>query len=128
MKLLLDTHLLIWVAQDSEALPSAARALIGDLEHELFFSVASVWEVAIKHAMNRSDFRVDPHLFRRALLDNHYGELPITSEQAIAAGGLPALHRDPFDRLLIGQSMVVGALLLTSDRLVAQYDGPIRRV
>lgn len=128
MKLLLDTHLLLWAAGQPEQLPAAARALIEDARNELLFSPASLWEVSIKRGLGRDDFRVDPRLLRRGLLDNGYGELAITSEHAVAIDGLPPLHKDPFDRILVAQSMVEGITLLTADPLVGQYPGPVRKV
>ena len=128
MKLLLDTHLLLSAAGQPEQLSAAARRLIEDPQNELMFSSASLWEVAIKRGLGRSDFRVDPRLFRRGLLDNGYHELPVTSEHAVAIDGLPPLHKDPFDRMLVAQAMVEGIALLTADPLVAQYPGPVRRV
>ena len=126
MKLLLDTHLLLWAAGIPDRLPAAARSLLDDLQNEPIFSSASLWEVAIKHGLGRADFRVDARLLRRGLLDNGYGELPITSEHAVALDSLPSIHKDPFDRILIAQSMVEGITLLTADPLVARYPAPIR--
>lgn len=128
MKLLLDTHLLLWAAGEPEQLPVAARTLLNDPQNELLFSAASLWEVAIKRGLGRANFRVDPRLLRRGLLDNGYSELPITSEHAVAIDGLPPIHKDPFDRILVAQSIVEGITLLTADPLVAQYAGPIRKV
>ena len=128
MKLLLDTHLLLWAAGNPDLLPAAARSLLDDPENEPIFSSASLWEVAIKHRLGRADFRVDVRLLRRGLLDNGYGELPITSEHAVALDNLPSIHNDPFDRILIAQSMVEGITLVTADPLVAQYPAPIRMV
>ena len=126
MKLLLDTHLLLWAASGSENLPEEARALIVEPGTEPVASAASLWEVAIKAALGRADFRVDPHLLRRGLLDNGYEELPIAGAHAVEAGLLPPLHGDPFDRMLIAQARVEGILLLTADRRLARYPGPIR--
>lgn len=128
MKLLLDTHLLLWAAGMPERLSAPARAIIEARDSELFFSVASLWEIAIKRGLGRTDFQVDPRLLRRGLLDNGYSELPIASEHAVAIDSLPPLHRDPFDRLLVAQATVEGIALLTSDSLVAQYPGPLRLV
>ena len=128
MKLLLDTHLLLWAAGNPGRLPVAARSVIEDPQNELIFSSASLWEIAIKHGLGRGDFRVDARLLRRGLLDNGYGELPITSEHAVALDSLPSIHMDPFDRILIAQSMVEGITLLTADPLVAQYPAPVRKV
>jgi PIN domain nuclease of toxin-antitoxin system len=128
MKFLLDTHLLLWAAGQPERLSSAARAVLDDPQSELFFSSASLWEVSIKRGLGRDDFRVDPRLLRRGLLDNGYSELPITSEHAVSIDGLSPIHKDPFDRILVAQSIVEGITLLTADPLVAQYSGPIRKV
>ena len=126
MKLLLDTHLLLWAAGQPERLPAAARELIDDANNQLMFSLASLWEVAIKSGLGRDDFRVDARLLRRGLLDNGYDELAITGEHAVAVAALPPIHKDPFDRLLVAQSAVEGILLLTTDTLVAQYPGPVQ--
>jgi PIN domain nuclease of toxin-antitoxin system len=128
VKLLLDTHLLLWAAGDPDRLPAAARALIGDEDNEPLFSAASLWEIAIKGGLGREDFSVDARLLRRGLIDNGYGELPVVSEHAVAIAGLPPIHRDPFDRLLVAQATAEGITLLTSDEVVGQYPGPIRKV
>ncbi|GFN45545.1 type II toxin-antitoxin system VapC family toxin [Candidatus Regiella insecticola] len=128
MKLLLDTHLLLWAAGESNRLSAEARRLIDSPKNELFFSVASLWEIAIKQGLGRDDFRVDARLLRRGLLDNGYSELLISSEHAVAINNLPLIHKDPFDRMLVSQAMVEGIILLTSDAFVAQYPGSIRRV
>jgi len=128
MKLLLDTHLLLWAAGDPGRLSDTASALISAPENELFFSAASLWEIAIKHGLGRSDFKVDARVLRRGLLDNGYSELPIGSEHAVAIDSLPPIHKDPFDRILVAQATVEGITLLTVDALVAQYPGPVQRV
>lgn len=128
MNLLLDTHILLWAAGRPERLSPAARQLIEDPGHTLWFSAASLWEVTIKSRLGRVDFQADPSLLRRGLLENGYHELSITSEHVIAVGLLPDLHRDPFDRVLIAQADIEGALLLTADERVAAYRGPVRRV
>jgi len=88
----------------------------------------SLWEIAIKSGLGREDFHVDTRLLRRGLLDNGYNELLVTSEHTVFIMSLPALHKDPFDRLLIAQSMVEGITLLTADSMIAQYEGPIQLV
>jgi PIN domain nuclease of toxin-antitoxin system len=125
---LLDTHLLLWAAGQPQLLPDAVRILIDDQENELHFSAASLWEVAIKCGLGRSDFEVEPHALRRGLIDAGYGELAITSAHAVAVTALPPIHKDPFDRMLIAQATVEGITLLTSDQLVARYPGPVQRV
>jgi len=128
MKVLLDTHILLWAAGEPDRLPIAALNVLEDAEAELIFSAASLWEIAIKRGLGREDFQVDPRLLRRGLLDNGYAELPITSEHAVAVDGLPPIHKDPFDRMLVAQAMVEGIELLTMDKLVGRYPGPIRCV
>jgi PIN domain nuclease of toxin-antitoxin system len=128
VRLLLDTHLLLWAAGPSPRLSSQARRLIEDPDNELLASAASLWEIAIKSALRRPNFPVNASLFRRNLLNNGYEELAVTGEHAVAVANLPPLHRDPFDRILVAQSVVEGITLLTTDPLVAQYPAPVRRV
>jgi PIN domain nuclease of toxin-antitoxin system len=128
VKLLLDTHLLLWAAGQPNRLTPTARKLIDSPSNELLFSAASVWEVAIKRGLGRSDFQADPRLLRRGLLDNGYAELPIVSDHVVAIESLPPIHKDPFDRLLVAQATVEGITLLTADSVVAEYPGPVRRV
>ena len=128
MKLLLDTHLLLWAAGEPKRLSKQARTLIDNPDNELLFSAASLWEVAIKRGLGREDFKVDARLLRRGLLDNGYSELPIISDHVVATESLPPIHKDPFDRILVAQATVEGVTLLTVDSLVAQYPGPIKTV
>ena len=132
MRLLLDTHILLWVAESDAVggnrLSQLGADLIDDPENTLVFSVASIWEVAIKYGLGRKDFPTDPRSLRRGLLSNGYGELTVIGEHAMAVGQLPNLHKDPFDRLLIAQAIFEGLTLLTSDAVIAAYPGPILRV
>lgn len=126
--LLLDTHVLLWAAGSPEKLSVEARKLLDDADNELLFSAASLWEIAIKRGLGRDDFRVEPRLLRRGLLDNGYRELAITSEHAVALDALPPIHKDPFDRILLAQASVEGVTLLTADATVSAYPGPVRKV
>jgi PIN domain nuclease of toxin-antitoxin system len=128
MKLLLDTHVLLWAVAAPERLSPSAQSLLGDVDHELLFSAVSIWEVAIKAGMGRTDFRANARLLRRGLLDHGYVEVPVISQHAVEIDNLPPIHRDPFDRLLIAQAMIEGVELITSDTIVARYPGPIRLV
>lgn len=128
MKFLLDTHVLLWAAGTPERLSTAAREILESPEHTLLFSAASLWEIAIKRGLGRDDFRVHPAVLRRGLEEHGYDEVPVTSAHALALDQLPSIHRDPFDRILVAQAQVEGVTLLTSDAVVAQYPGPIRRV
>ncbi len=123
MKLLLDTHMLLWAAAGN--LPKEAETLVVDAGNTLYFSPASIWEIGIKKSLGRSDFKVDPEVLRRGLVDNGYLELPITSRHALAVNDLPPLHKDPFDRMLLAQAKVEGIPLLTSDSALQPYPGPV---
>jgi PIN domain nuclease of toxin-antitoxin system len=132
VKLLLDTHVLLWAAGSNVistgALSAEAAALIDDPANELLFSAASIWEIVIKNSLGRKDFKADPYRLRRGLLDNGYSQLSINSEHTLAVASLPDHHKDPFDRILIAQATVEGITLMTSDSLLAAYPGPIRKV
>jgi len=128
LKLLLDTHLLLWAAGHPDRLSVEARAVIDSPDNELLFSPASLWEVVIKRGLGRDDFKVDARLLRRGLLDNGYSELPIVSDHVVAIESLPPIHKDPFDRVLVAQALVEGVTLLTTDALLARYPGPVRKV
>jgi PIN domain nuclease of toxin-antitoxin system len=127
-RLLLDTHLLLWAALGDARLTPAARALIEDPAHDLLFSAASIWEVVVKAGLGRADFTLDARVLRAGLLAARYRELPVTAEHAIGLMRLPPLHRDPFDRILLAQADSEGATLLTLDRALAQYPGPVQLV
>lgn len=128
MILLVDTHLMLWAAGEPHRLSPKARRLLGDPQSQLWFSAASLWEVAIKHGIGREDFRVEPRRLRRGLIDNGWHELAVASEHAVATAALPPIHKDPFDRMLVAQAQVEGLTLVTSDALVARYPGDVRRV
>lgn len=128
MKLLLDTQILLWVAGQPERLSPAARRQLSNPKNELLFSAASLWEITIKRSLGRDDFRVDPRVLRRGLLDQGYTELPITSEHAVSVDSLPDLHKDPFDRILLAQAFTEGVTLLTADAQLARYPGPVRKI
>ena len=122
MKLLLDTHLLIWATVATRQLSVRARELIADPGNDLFFSAVGICEIAIKQGLKRPDFIPDARRLRRTLLDNDYSELALTSDHALAIERLPPIHKDPFDRILIAQATHEGITLLTSDILLP---GPI---
>jgi PIN domain nuclease of toxin-antitoxin system len=128
VKFLLDTQLLLWAAGHPDRLSPEAQTILDDPRNELLFSAVSIWEIAIKHALGREDFQVEPRVLRRGLLDNGYLELPVTSQHAVEIDGLPPIHKDPFDRLLLAQAQSEGIVLLTSDAHLSKYPGPVRQV
>ena len=126
MRLLLDTQILLWSAGIPGRLSKGLRGLIEDPDSQLVFSAASVWEIAIKNSLGREDFRVDPHLVRRGLLENGYDELPVTGLHSAGIEVLPPIHKDPFDRILVMQALMESLTLVTADPVVARYPGSIR--
>ena len=121
MRLLLDTHLLLWAAASSKRLPREARELLEDDDNEVYYSAASIWEIAIKSSLRRKDFRIDLARLLATLPEMGLVELPITAVHAAGVTRLPPIHRDPFDRLLIAQSLVEPLTLLTNDALLDRY-------
>ena len=128
MRLLLDTQLLLWAAYTPQRLSPAACAMIEDEGNDLAFSPASLWEVVIKRALNRPDFRIDPRVLRRGLVENGYIELLVTSDHTLAVDLLPPLHKDPFDRLLVAQALAEGLPFVTADAGLLAYPGDVRVV
>ncbi|MCL2547795.1 MAG: type II toxin-antitoxin system VapC family toxin [Symbiobacteriaceae bacterium] len=123
MRILLDTHLLLWAAADT--LPPTASRYILDTANTLVFSSASIWEVVIKNSLGRDDFLVDPASLYSGLLCAGYQELPVHSRHTLLVANLPLLHRDPFDRVILSQAAFEGIPLLTTDRQLMQYPGSI---
>jgi PIN domain nuclease of toxin-antitoxin system len=127
VRLLVDTHLIVWGADDPARVPRPAREALLAAER-LVFSVASLWEVSIKVARGRSGIRTDPGELRAGLLRSGYEELPVTAPHALAILGLPLLHGDPFDRLLVAQARAENLILLTADRALEAYGPPVHVV
>jgi PIN domain nuclease of toxin-antitoxin system len=128
VRFLLDTHFLIWIPTDNRRLNAAARRLLLDPENDFVFSAASLWEIALKRSRQGADFAFEPRALRTQFLANGYLELAVEGAHAVAVDSLPPIHKDPFDRLLIAQAVVEGITLLTVDKWIARYPGPIRKV
>ena len=127
-KVLLDTHLVLWSALAPQRLPAKAAKLIGSRDSAMAFSVASLWEVAIKSSMGRPDFTVDASALRRWLLQEGFTELPIRPEHVLEVAHLAWHHRDPFDRLLVAQAALEGAVLWTADAALKPYGRMVKLV
>lgn len=125
MRLLLDTHVFLWLAIDDRKARKSLRAQV-ESATEVYVSAASVWEVAIKHALGKIDG--DPQDFHRAINAFGFRELAITGMHTLATAKLPPLHKDPFDRLLIAQAMTEPLLLLTADATLAPYSDLVKLV
>lgn len=121
MRILLDTHILLWALGQPAKLPAAARALLEDPGNEVLFSAASIWEIAIKAQAGRFGFSVSPAEIAAAAVESGFDELPVRAAHAAAVHELPLHHRDPFDRLLLAQAIGEPARLLTVDRALAKY-------
>ncbi len=121
MKVLVDTHVLLWAAAQPERLPPLFRKILESPDNEVFFSAASIWEVAIKLQAGRLPGVVDPLQLTEAAIEMGFDELPVTAAHAATVAGLPLHHRDPFDRLLVAQAMHEPARLLTVDKKLERY-------
>jgi PIN domain nuclease of toxin-antitoxin system len=121
LRILLDTHFLIWAVGQSHRLTPDVRKLLEDRQNDVYFSAASVWEIAIKASLRRPDFLKQPDVVARVARNTGFEALPVTCEHAVAVTHLPLHHRDPFDRLLVAQAMAMPARLLTTDAKLARY-------
>ncbi len=121
MRLLLDTHILIWATIEPARLKPDVAALLTDGAQEVLFSAASIWEMAIKAALGKADFNVSVERIVVAARTMSFTELPVRTPEALAVADLPLHHRDPFDRMLVAQAMSLPARLLTADAQLQRY-------
>jgi PIN domain nuclease of toxin-antitoxin system len=125
MSFLADTHVLVWAAQSPERINAATRDLLSDPGADIRFSVVSIWEYAIKHQRRPDQFVADPATFREGLLAHGFREIDVTGSHAQAVTGLPPIHHDPFDRMLVAQAQCEQLVLLTGDENILRYSAPI---
>jgi PIN domain nuclease of toxin-antitoxin system len=128
MRILLDTHVLLWILAEPGRLDEETREMIETGAEEVLFSAASIWEIAIKSRLGRADFAVAPGEIAGTARDSGFIELPVVSKAAALVAELPLLHRDPFARLLVAQAMTEPALLYTVDPKLPAYSELIRRI
>lgn len=128
MRLLVDTHLLLWAAARSRRLPKEARRLLESSRNEIHYSAASLWEIAIKLGLRRADFQVDLRRLLSALSEMGFLELPVTGAHTERLAALPPVHKDPFDRMLLAQSLCEPLILLTNDDALAGYGEVVKVV
>ena len=125
MRLLLDTCTFLWVISEPERISAKARELFVDPSNEVFLSVVSCWEIAVKHALGRLPLPESPGQFVPAQREAHgIQSLPLDEECALHIARLPTLHTDPFDRMLVSQALVHGLALVSPDKKISQY--PVR--
>ena len=128
MVLLLDTHILLWALDSPRHLPQDVVAQIESPETAVYFSVASIWEIAIKTALGKIDFYYSPEDIAQAAKDTGFIELPVSAAHGAKVAHLPLHHRDPFDRLLIAQILLMPAQLLTADSALVPYSELVRLI
>ncbi len=124
MRYLLDTHILLWAVAQSYLLSPAMSDVLADGQNSIYFSVINLWEMAIKSSLPRRDLKIEATVARREALAYGFRELQVTAEHAFAVRFLPAIHKDPFDRLLIAQARAEGLQLLTADAQIQRYFAP----
>jgi PIN domain nuclease of toxin-antitoxin system len=125
---LVDTHVLIWLTVESPRLDEETKKLLSDPENEIYFSAISIFEIAVKQQLAKVDFNVEASAIRRIMIEKRYLELVVNGEHAAFVATMPAIHRDPFDRLLIAQASVEGFTLITADEQMARYPAPILKI
>lgn len=125
MRILLDTHVLVWLLVQPEKVPASWRNRING-QSEIFFSAASIWEIAIKFGLRRDhDFNFEPSKILKGAREAEFAELAISADLVTGLNNLPNHHGDPFDRLLIAQARREQAILLTADRPLVAYGKPV---
>ncbi len=128
MRLLLDTHILLWAVGEPDRLPADVRAALRDTGNQIYFSAASIWEIAIKQSRGRADFDFQPEQIASVASESGFTELPVRWEAASAVTHLPMHHRDPFDRLLVAQAMIEPLVLYTADRRLGLYSALVHLI
>jgi PIN domain nuclease of toxin-antitoxin system len=122
VRLLLDTHALLWATGDTDRIPVGVRTLIEERRNDVFVSLVSIWEIRIKTAAGKLILDID---LLRTIKNTDLSILPITLDHVERTATLPAHHKDPFDRMLIAQARVEGMTLVTADRMIRHYDVPV---
>lgn len=128
MRILLDSHVLLWAVGDPGKLPRWVRDRLEAPDDEIYFSAASIWEIAIKAQWGQLDLGASPDDVATAAVSIGFVEVPVTSGHAAATARLPLHHRDPFDRLLVAQAIAENARLYTADATLSQYAGPVELI
>jgi len=121
VRILLDTHYLLWAVDVPARLPAAVRDTLEDEDNIIYFSAVSIWEIAVKAALRRRDFQAKPESVGRAAREVGFEALPVTWQQVCGVAALPNYHKDPFDKLLLAQAMALPARFLTADAKLTRY-------
>lgn len=125
MRILLDTCTFLWLILDASELTDKAKQLFSDPGNEVYLSVVSTWEIAVKHAIGRLDLPEEPRLYIPVQRERHgIQSLPLDEPASLQVSALPRIHNDPFDRMLISQALIHGLTILSPDDLIKKY--PVR--
>ena len=128
MKYLIDTHILLWSTTDSQKLSVRAKAILSNPDNVCYFSAASIWEIAIKRARHPDMMPIPANEARKLFLDAGYRELLVSSVHSAEVEGLPPIHSDPFDRMLVAQAQVEGMRIATHDHVLPDYGDFVDKV
>ncbi len=122
MKYLLDTHIVLWLANSSDKINPSIKSILENIDLDIYFNAVNFWEIAIKNQLDKSDFQVDSVKLYKQMLEHDFIELPILSKHTLRLESLPNYHKDPFDRLLIAQALDENLTLITHDSSIWKYD------
>lgn len=128
MRLLVDTHVLLWALGQSSRLSPSVKERLASPENEVLFSAASIWEIAIKCQIGKLHLPIGINELARSAVEMGFTEIPVSSSHAAGVQELPPLHRDPFDRLLVSQAIIEPARLMTADRFLLGYSGLVELI
>ena len=126
MRLLLDTHIFLWLVSESRRLPESVLTAIRSQDNEVYLSVVSLWEIIVKHQLGRMPLPESPEIYIPAQRERHMiANLPLDESSVSQLSKLPSLHRDPFDRMLVCQAIEHGLTVVTADRIIPNYPAPV---
>jgi PIN domain nuclease of toxin-antitoxin system len=121
VKILVDTHILLWWLQDDPKLSTRGKRELGDGENELYISCVSLWEMSIKRALGKLHV---PDILMQVVANNNIGIIPVDVEHVASFANVPPLHSDPFDRMLVAQAITEGLTIMTHDKQITNYSVP----
>lgn len=123
MAYLLDTHIVIWLANEPQKLLENVKFILSQKQEVVYFSSVNLWEIAIKSKLKKTGFDVNIYKLYQYLLKNHYRELPVLAQHCLVLNELPLIHDDPFDRILVAQAIAENLTLITHDGNILKYQG-----
>ncbi|WP_367106246.1 type II toxin-antitoxin system VapC family toxin [uncultured Psychrobacter sp.] len=127
MGYLLDTHIVLWLASSPDKIDPSVKSILENIDSDIYFSAVNFWEIAIKNQLDKRDFQVDSVKLYKQMLEHSFIELPVLSKHTLLLESLPNHHKDPFDRLLIAQSLDENLTLITHDASIWKYDLSVKK-